>query len=73
MAAGKIKNIVVDKATGKRKGFGFIEPDGGGEEIFFHHSAIQNATFSDVNEGDRVTYEAGHGAKGPRAENINVE
>lgn len=73
MAAGVIKRIVIDRATNQRKGFGFIKPDGGGDEIFFHNSAIKNVEWSAVNEGDKVTYEPGEGAKGPRAEDIYVE
>jgi CspA family cold shock protein len=72
MEAGKVKTIVVDKATGKRKGFGFIEPDGGGDQIFFHRSAIKNADFDAVNAGDTVTYDAENSDKGPRAENVNL-
>lgn len=73
MAEGVIKNIAVDRNTRSRKGFGFIQPAGGGEQLFFHKSAVQGADFDDCNEGDAVTYEPGMGAKGPRAENVRLK
>ena len=73
MADGVIKSIAFDRATRKRKGFGFIQPAGGGEQLFFHRSAVQGADFDDCNEGDPVTYEPGMGAKGPRAENVRLK
>lgn len=47
----------------ERKGFGFIVPDEGGNEIFFHHSEIQ-ADGASLNEGQKVEYESGQGEKG---------
>lgn len=73
MAEGVIKTIAIDRATRSRKGFGFIQPAGGGKELFFHKSAVKNCSFDDVNEGDAVTFEPGMGEKGPRAEDVYLK
>ncbi len=52
------------------KGFGFIKGERG--DIFFHHSALQNGAFDNLQEGQRVEYEEGNGPKGPRAENVQL-
>lgn len=52
------------------KGFGFISPDDGGEDIFAHFSAIQAHGFKTLKEGQRVTFEIMQGAKGKQASNI---
>jgi CspA family cold shock protein len=52
------------------KGFGFIEPEGGGEDIFAHFSAIQMEGFRTLKQGSRVSYEAVEGPKGKLAQNI---
>jgi CspA family cold shock protein len=49
------------------KGFGFVA-DEGGREYFFHQSACDS--FGELREGQAVTFEAGQGPKGPRAENV---
>jgi CspA family cold shock protein len=54
----------------KGKGFGFIIPDDGGDDIFVHHSDIKmegNASFDD---GQKVTYEVGEDKKGPCATSV---
>jgi cold shock protein len=53
------------------KGFGFIEQEGGGKDLFVHHSAIQGQEgYKSLAEGDRVSFDVGEGAKGPAAENV---
>ena len=53
------------------KGYGFITPDEGGEDIFVHFSAIQGSGFRNLEEGEKVTYEVGQGQKGPQAQNVS--
>ena len=65
MPQGKVKRLVSDR------GFGFIE-DGRGDDLFFHHSAVEGATIEELREGQVVDYEVGRGPKGPRAESVRV-
>ena len=52
------------------KGFGFITPDEGGEELFAHFSAIEMKGFKSLKEGQRVTFEVVEGLKGKQATHI---
>jgi CspA family cold shock protein len=52
------------------KGFGFIEPEGGGPDVFAHFSAVQMDGFRTLKQGGRVTYEVVQGPKGDLAQNI---
>jgi cold shock protein len=63
MSEGKVKWF------NEKKGFGFIEMEGG-KDLFVHHSAIQGEGFKSLAEGDRVSFDVIQGAKGPAAENV---
>jgi CspA family cold shock protein len=52
------------------KGFGFIQPDGGGKDVFCHKSALQGVT--SLADGQKVEFEVSQGAKGPQAGNVRV-
>ena len=54
------------------KGFGFIAPDNGGEDLFAHFKEIQGSGFKKLAENDRVEFEVGQGQKGPMAMRIRV-
>ncbi|MGE4241021.1 cold-shock protein [Ramlibacter sp.] len=54
------------------KGFGFIEPDGGGADVFAHFSAITMEGFKTLRQGSRVTYDVQDGPKGQLAQNIQA-
>ena len=53
------------------KGYGFITPDDGSEDLFVHYSAISGSGFRSLDEGDKVTYEAARGRKGMEAKNVS--
>ena len=62
MAEGTIKRLT-------DRGFGFIET-GSGDDIFFHSSGLEGASYEELQVGQKVSYTEGRGPKGPRAENI---
>jgi cold shock protein len=53
------------------KGYGFISPDEGGEDLFVHHTGIAGSGFKSLEEGQKVTYEAAQGRRGMQAENVS--
>ena len=64
MAEGTIKRLT-------SKGFGFIDT-GKGQDLFFHSSSVQDVSFEDLREGQKVSYTEGQSPKGPRAENVKL-
>jgi cold shock protein len=66
MATGTVKWFNADK------GFGFIEQDGGGEDVFVHFSAIASTGYRSLADGQKVEFEVKQGQKGPQAENVTL-
>ncbi len=64
MASGTVKWF------NSEKGFGFIEQDGGGPDVFAHYSNISGNGYRELVEGETVTFDVTQGQKGPQAENI---
>jgi CspA family cold shock protein len=52
------------------KGFGFIVPDDGSDDLFVHHSEIKASGYASLDEGQKVEFEVGEGKKGPCATNV---
>ena len=57
-------NTGIVKWFNENKGYGFIVPDNGGDDLFFHHSEIQSVGEAALDEGQKVEYELGKGEKG---------
>ena len=66
MATGTVKWL------NDAKGFGFISPEQGGEDLFAHFSAIQSQGFKSLTEGQRVSFDVTSGPKGKQASNIHI-
>ena len=56
----------------QEKGYGFITPDDGGDDLFVHYSGIAGEGFRSLEEGAKVSYEKTRGEKGMQAENVTV-
>jgi CspA family cold shock protein len=54
------------------KGYDFISPDEGGEDVFVHHSGIVGNGYKSLDEGAKVSYEATQGQKGMQADNVSA-
>lgn len=66
MATGKVKWF------NDQKGFGFIAPDDGGDDLFVHHTSIISEGFRSLKENQAVEYEVGQGRKGPQAMKVRA-
>jgi CspA family cold shock protein len=66
MAQGTVKWFSDDK------GYGFITPDEGGEDLFVHHTGITGSGFKSLEEGAKVSYEASQGRKGMQADDVST-
>jgi len=53
------------------KGYGFISPDEGGEDVFVHHTGIVGNGYKSLDEGAKVSYETTQGRKGLQADNVS--
>ena len=65
MATGKVKWF------NPTKGYGFIKPDDGGEDLFVHNSSIQGEGYKSLKEDQSVTFDVEDGEKGPQATNVS--
>lgn len=61
---GKIKAL--------RAGYGFITPNEGDKDVFFHATALDGVTFDGLQEGQAVEFEVTQGEKGPKAEHVKI-
>jgi len=66
-----MKNGTIARITDR--GFGFISPEGGDSDLFFHLNELKNVQFDELKEGDKVTFEIAEGPKGLNAVNVNRE
>jgi cold shock protein len=74
MKVAKIRSMIVSTGTVKwfnaSKGFGFIAPDDGGDDLFVHYSEVKMEGYAKLEEGQKVNFEVGQGKKGPCAVNV---
>jgi cold shock protein len=67
MATGTVKWF------NSQKGFGFIQPDGGGDDVFVHVSAVERSGLRTLNEGQKVSYETQIDPKKGKAAAVNIQ
>ena len=60
----------VVKWFSNQKGYGFITPDGGGKDVFVHHSVILGEGYKTLDEGQKVEFDITQGPKGEQASNV---
>jgi CspA family cold shock protein len=71
------KGGLTDKSQGtvtwfsEEKGYGFISPDDGGEDLFVHHTGIEGGGFRSLDEGAKVTFETAQGRRGTQARGVS--
>ena len=66
MATGKVKWF------NDQKGYGFIQRDDGGKDVFVHHTAINSSGFRTLSEGQVVSFDIVEDNKGPKAQNVQI-
>jgi cold shock protein len=66
MATGTVSKFMDEK------GYGFITPDGGGKDVFVHHSDIKMDGYKSLRPGQRVSFDLVHEGKGPKASNVSA-
>ncbi len=54
----------------EQKGYGFVSPDEGGEDIFVHYTAVEGEGYRSLEEGERISYEPTRGRKGKQAVDV---
>jgi CspA family cold shock protein len=65
MAQGTVRRF------SEEKGYGFITPDDGSEDLFVHYSGIEGAGFRSLDEGGKVTFETAQGRRGTQAQGVS--
>ena len=65
------KRTGIVKWFSRVKGYGFIDPDDGGQEVFVHYSAIEGEGYRNLYEGDKVEYKLVDRGRGPQAQDVS--